>query len=128
MTIALFGKTLVPENGEYMRQLFKELADHWHHTLEAMAMPLAFMEGAVICCAMDARRSQVYNALFSVEGGVPVRLAPDRAISLENLGEELKKTEKRVIIVGDGAKLCYNTLMSSRGAGSMTNHGGILHA
>ena len=27
-TIALFGKTLAPENGEYMRQLFKELADN----------------------------------------------------------------------------------------------------
>ncbi len=79
-------------------------------TLEAMAMPLAFMEGAVICCAMDARRSQVYNALFSAEGGRLVRLAPDRAVSLEQLGAELKNTEKRVIIVGDGAKLCYNTL------------------
>lgn len=79
-------------------------------TLEAMAMPLAFMEGAVICCTMDARRSQVYNALFSAEGGRLVRLAPDRAISLEQLGGELKNTEKRVIIVGDGAKLCYNAL------------------
>ena len=28
MKIALFGKTLAPENGEYMRQLFKELADN----------------------------------------------------------------------------------------------------
>ena len=27
-TIALFGKTLAPENGEYMRQLFKKLADN----------------------------------------------------------------------------------------------------
>ena len=28
MTIALFGKTIAPENGEYMRQLFKELSDN----------------------------------------------------------------------------------------------------
>ena len=28
MKIALFGKTLAPENGEYMKQLFKELADN----------------------------------------------------------------------------------------------------
>ncbi len=27
-TIALFGKTIVPENGEYMRQLFKKLAEN----------------------------------------------------------------------------------------------------
>lgn len=79
-------------------------------TLEAMAMPLAFEEGSVICCAMDARRAQIYNALFEVCGGKLVRLAPDRAISLEELGNELKNTEKRVFAVGDGAMLCYNTL------------------
>lgn len=28
MKIALFGKTIAPENGEYMRQLFKKLADN----------------------------------------------------------------------------------------------------
>ena len=28
MKIALFGKTIAPENGEYIRKLFKELADH----------------------------------------------------------------------------------------------------
>ena len=28
MRIALFGKTIAPENGEYMRQLFKKLADN----------------------------------------------------------------------------------------------------
>ena len=34
----------------------------------------------------------------------------NRAISLEELGEELKKIKKRKIVVGDGAKLCYNAL------------------
>lgn len=33
-------------------------------TLESMAWPLAHMEGELIVCAMDARRDQVYNALF----------------------------------------------------------------
>ncbi len=79
-------------------------------TLEAMALPLAFEEGAVICCAMDARRGQVYNALFAARGGELVRLVPDRAVSLEELGEELKNTENRVLVVGDGANLCYNNL------------------
>lgn len=79
-------------------------------TLKSMAWPLAHMEGAVIVCAMDARRSQVYNALFLAEGDRLERLSPDRAISLAELGEELKKYENRKIVVGDGAKLCYNTL------------------
>ena len=82
-------------------------------TLESMAWPLAFYEDAVIVCAMDARRKQVYNALFQTDGERLERLTPDRAISLEELGEELKKIEKRKIVVGDGAKLCYNTLRES---------------
>lgn len=79
-------------------------------TLESMAWPLAHMEGSVIVCAMDARRKQVYNALFLAEGDGLKRLTPDRAISLSELGEELKKYENSKIVVGDGAKLCYNTL------------------
>ncbi len=81
-------------------------------TLESMAWPLAHMEGTVIVCAMDARRSQVYNALFLAKGEGLERLTPDRAISLEELGEELKKYKNPKIVVGDGAQLCYNTLRS----------------
>ena len=79
-------------------------------TLESMAWPLAHLEGRVIVCAMDARRNQVYNALFLATGEGLERLSPDRAISLAELGEELKKWEKPKIVVGDGAELCYNTL------------------
>lgn len=79
-------------------------------TLESMAWPLAHMAGTLIVCAMDARRKQVYNALFLATGEGLERLTPDRAISLEELGEALKKYEDPKIVVGDGAKLCYNTL------------------
>jgi len=79
-------------------------------TLESMAWQLAHLEDTVIVCAMDARRNQVYNALFLAKGGALERLSPDRAIGLEELGQELKKLEKRKIVVGDGAKLCYNTM------------------
>ena len=79
-------------------------------TLESMAWPLAHMEGKLIVCAMDARRSQVYNALFLATGDGLERLSEDRAISLADLAEEVKKFENEKIVVGDGAKLCYNTL------------------
>ena len=79
-------------------------------TLESMAWPLAHLEDTVIVCAMDARRKQVYNALFLAKGGKLERLCPDRAIGLEELGEELKNVENQKIVVGDGAELCYNTL------------------
>ena len=59
---------------------------------------------------MDARRSQVYNAVFLAKDGKLQRISEDRAISLSDLAEELKKIENEKIVVGDGAKLCYNTL------------------
>ena len=80
-------------------------------TLEAMAEGCRHMDG-VICCAMDARREQIYNALFRAQGGALERLTPDRAISLEQLREEFKNIESRKILVGDGAQLCYNTLVN----------------
>ena len=72
---------------------------------------LAAGEGALVCAAMDARRSQIYNALFEIRGGKQVRLCEDRAISLAELGEELGKMQKSVFLVGDGAQLCYNTCL-----------------
>lgn len=81
-------------------------------TLEAMAQQAAEFDG-LICCAMDARREQVYNALFTCQDGVLTRCTEDRAISMEELEKELKITEKPKIMVGDGAQLCYNTFGKS---------------
>ena len=78
-------------------------------TLAAMALGLGAYEG-LICPVMDARRSQVYNALFYVNQGAVTRAAPDRAIALEDLKKELKNAEKPIFLVGDGSNLCYNTL------------------
>ena len=87
----------------------KELPCYGVSTLEAMAESLGVYEG-LVCACMDARRNQVYNAVFSAEGGELTRVTEDRAIVLSDLKEELKKAEKPVFLVGDGANLCYNTL------------------
>ncbi len=79
-------------------------------TLEAMVRGAAMCDG-VYCACMDARRAQVYNALFRVTGGALHRLCPDRAISIDDLYEDVKNVEKNVFLVGDGALLCYNTLL-----------------
>ena len=68
-------------------------------TLAAMARNVAF-------CAMDARRQQVYNAVFEAKDGSLTRLTPDRAIALEELAAELREDPRPKIIVGDGARLC----------------------
>ena len=79
-------------------------------TLESMALGLGAWQGYV-CPVMDARRSQVYNALFHVSGGNYTRVQEDRAISLADLGEELKILREPIFLVGDGSNLCYNTLL-----------------
>jgi len=78
-------------------------------TLSAMARNVAFCDGLIIC-AMDARRNQIYNALFEAKDGVLTRLTPDRAIALAELAEELRTDTRPKIVVGDGAKLCLQFL------------------
>ena len=76
-------------------------------TLEAMAMPLCHLEGHLLLCAMDARRQQIYNALFLAQGVGLTRLAEDRAIALEEVASELAGEARPITIVGDGASLCH---------------------
>ena len=76
-------------------------------TLEAMAWGARAL-GGDLCCVMDARAGQVYNALFTVKDGKVRRLCDDRAIKLTELAEEIG--EAPYFLVGDGADLCYNTI------------------
>ena len=78
-------------------------------TLEAMAESLGIYEGYV-CPVMDARRSQVYNALFYVNRSAISRVKEDRAIALADLSEELKTLEGPIYLVGDGSDLTHKTL------------------
>ena len=87
-----------------------ELPCYGVSTLEAMARNLGIWQGYVVP-AMDARRSQVYTAIFHAQKGVLTRLEEDMAISLEELREKIKNFEESIFLVGDGALLCYNTLL-----------------
>ena len=89
-----------------------ELPCYGVSTLESMALTLGVYDGYV-CPCMDARRSQVYNALFLAERGTLTRVTEDRAIALSDLEKELKNLEKPIFLVGDGSNLCYNTLLES---------------
>lgn len=75
-------------------------------TLEAMAWH-GLAVGGYICPVMDARRSQVYNAIFKIENGRPVRMTEDRPIALEELAKEVTALGAPVFLIGDGAALCF---------------------
>ena len=82
-------------------------------TLEAMAYSFA-QENSVICPVMDARRSQVYNALFEFQDGKLQRHCEDRAVSLEELSAEIRSFDKPVTLIGDGTDLTAEYLISAK--------------
>ena len=70
-------------------------------TLEALARNLGDRDG-IICPVMNARRNQVYNALFECKNGAVCRICPDRAISIAELDDELSAYTQPVYLCGDG--------------------------
>ena len=86
-----------------------ELPCYGVSTLEAMAVSLGAYEGHV-CACMDARRNQVYNALFLADQGRITRITGDRAIALADLKTELEHIDGPIFLVGDGAMLTHKTL------------------
>ena len=74
-------------------------------TLECIAYNFAD-EDCIVCAAMDARCNQVYTALFRCDGEKVSRICEDKAISVDELGEELSHYSERIYLAGDGAEIC----------------------
>ena len=87
----------------------KQIPCYGVSTLQSMALHLGAFDGTV-CAVMDARRNQVYNALFTAEQGKLTRITEDRAIALSDLAQELKDRKTPIFLVGDGSELTYKTL------------------
>ena len=72
-------------------------------TLDALARNAQGLPGRFLAVpVMDARRSQLYNAVFEYSGGVLTRLCEDRLISAAELEKELAGSEIPVYFFGDG--------------------------
>ncbi len=79
-------------------------------TLEALAYNLLGLSGIAVSC-MDARRGQVYCAIFRLKDERAERLSEDLAISLSQLSELLLDyKEEKIFLVGDGYDLTYKAL------------------
>ena len=74
-------------------------------TLEALAENLAFHKG-LICPVMNARRSQVYTAIFRSDGEKLERLTEDLAISIAELDGMLAEYKEETVLAGDGYDIC----------------------
>ena len=71
-------------------------------TLMALAAGGCLHRG-YICPVMDARRGQVYTALFESDGKTLTRRWEDAALSLEDLSDKLDEISSPILLVGDGA-------------------------
>ena len=78
-------------------------------TLEALAENLSFLPDALICPVMNARRNQVYTALFRGKD----RLLQDSALSVAELDQILSAYPEPVWFVGDGYDLVTSQISHS---------------
>ena len=75
-------------------------------TLAAMAAGTPKGHSNIVCCAMDARREQVYAALFRWG----IRMTEDEALPITELEQRLLFYDRPVTFLGDGAALCCETM------------------
>ena len=87
------------------------------HALEALSMNFFGFDG-LVCPILDARRRQVYCALFDTRDGFPVRVAEDDAIGLDELLERLPKN-RRILFCGDGLSVHAQTIVEAMGERAM---------
>lgn len=83
-------------------------------TLEALAVNVLSFTGKIYS-VLDARCSQVYFAEFYVDGKSFNRLCDDCALTLDEVKKRALNEKEKVILVGDGAELCYNYLKNECG-------------
>ena len=80
-------------------------------TLEALATNLLPFNGLIVP-VMNARRGQVYNAVFEAKGDTLLRLTEDRALSVSDLEAELAARATPFALCGDGAEMTAKAFRS----------------
>jgi len=84
-------------------------------TLEALSQQAPYFPG-LISPVLDARRQQVYNAIFRGAGPEPVKLAEERALSLAELLDGLQLYSEPVLFVGDAVPVHREVLGKALGS------------
>ena len=82
-------------------------------TLEAIAYNLRTHKG-LVCPVMNARRGQVYTAVFRSDGETLRRLMPDTAMAIEELDLILSNYGEDVRLCGDGYDVTIGGLSNTK--------------
>ena len=84
------------------------------NTLKALAVNVMHSEGR-IAAIMDARRHQVYAAVYTCDGKALCEALSPRAIAVSELCEELKRDASPVLFVGDGVAVSRDAISEQLG-------------
>lgn len=79
-------------------------------TLAAMAYGLSETEGCLICPIMDARRGEVYSAVYRFENNVMKTVFEESAGPVQALIEQLNRLGERTVFLGDGCEPCRSII------------------
>lgn len=92
-------------------------------TLAENGAGLAAVTGGLVCPVMNARREQVFNALFEVRDGRVCRLCADRALPVVELVRELAENPayagRTVLLAGDGSGMTARAAADRRTDGQV---------
>lgn len=83
-------------------------------TLDTMAHAMVYTE-YLICPIMDARRNQVYTALYKWEAHTLNRLTEHMAVDIEEYMTMLSDREEKIIFLGDGVSVYENRIKEKLG-------------
>ncbi|NLT58435.1 MAG: tRNA (adenosine(37)-N6)-threonylcarbamoyltransferase complex dimerization subunit type 1 TsaB [Clostridiales bacterium] len=99
----------------------REIPCHGVSALEAMAL-LAPPGAGLLCPVMDARRGEVYNALFERRADGLHRLCEDRALPVAALAAELRPHPGPIYLMGDGTPPCLEAMRELPGLSAAPPH------
>ncbi|MCR5828755.1 MAG: tRNA (adenosine(37)-N6)-threonylcarbamoyltransferase complex dimerization subunit type 1 TsaB [Lachnospiraceae bacterium] len=79
-------------------------------TLEALAVGAGNIGGRLVCPIIDARRNEVYSALYEEvresDGTTGLKeVVRERALGMDELLSELAKTDREIVFVGDALRV-----------------------
>ncbi len=89
-------------------------------TLEALAYSLRSHKG-IICPVMNARRSQVYTAIFESDGESITRLTEDMAIAADELDAKLSEYAAPIYLCGDGIEVALECFKATKAIAANEN-------
>ena len=83
-------------------------------TLDALAFNIPFCHG-LVCPILDARRGQVYTAVYKWDQEALHQVEGSMAITIDDLIEKLRSRPEKIIFLGDGISSNIDTLKEKLG-------------